>query len=129
MEWFKPDLLLMDNHECCLFWMENYEKFILELQMNFGPYNPIRELEHQFDHLTMKDGQYINKYVVKFNWITIQVQSYEEGALWHHFYNSLSDCINDKVSYMSYPQHCIKFNSGSLLSYPPTLEHFHPSSS
>ena len=30
---------------------------------------------------------------------------------------------------MSYPQNCVKCNSGSLLSCPPTLEHFHSASS
>ena len=30
---------------------------------------------------------------------------------------------------MSYPQNCVKFNSGSPLSHPPTPEHFRPASS
>ena len=98
LEWFKPDLLLMDNPDLHPFWMENYKEFILELQMNFGLHDLVGDAEHQLDHLTMKDGQCITKYMVKFNQIVIQVWSYREGALWHHFYNSLSDHIKDKVS-------------------------------
>ena len=67
LEWFKPHLLLMDNPNLCPFWMENYKEFVLELQMNFGLYNPVRDVEHQLNHLTMKDGQHITKYVVEFN--------------------------------------------------------------
>ena len=78
--------------------------------MNFGLHNPVRDAEHQLDHLTMKDSQHITKYVVEFNWIMIQVQGYGEGALWHHFYNGLPDHIKDEVS-------CI--------GKPPTLSELH----
>ena len=93
----------MDNPNLHPEWMENYEEFVLELQMNFGPHDPVRDTEHQLDHLTMKDSQHITKYMVKFNQIMTQVQGYREGALQHHFYNSLSDCIKDKVSYIGKP--------------------------
>ena len=46
----------------------------------------------------MKDGQWINKYIVEFNRIASQIQGYREGALWHHFYNGLPNCIKDEVS-------------------------------
>ena len=103
LEWFEPDLLLMDDPNLCPFWMENYKEFILELQMNFGPHNPVRDVEHQLDHLTMKDGQHITKYVVEFNRIATQVWDYEEGALQHHFYNGLPDRIKDEVSHIGKP--------------------------
>ena len=99
LEWFKPDLLLMDDSNLHPFWMENYKKFILELQTNFGPHNPVRDTEHQLNHLTMKDGQCITKYMVEFNWITTQVWGNGKGALQHHFYNGLPDCIKDEVSH------------------------------
>ena len=57
----------MDNSELHSEWMENYKEFILEFQMNFGLHDPVRDVEHQLDHLTMTDGQHITKYVVKFN--------------------------------------------------------------
>ena len=83
--------------------MENYKEFILELQMNFGLHDPVGDVEHQLNHLTMKDGQHIIKYVVEFNQIMMQVQGYGEGALWHHFYNSLPNHIKDKVSHIGKP--------------------------
>ena len=93
----------MDDPDLCPFWMENYKEFVLELQMNFGLHDPVGDVEHQLDHLTMKDGQHITKYMVKFNWIMTQVWSYGEGALQHHFYNGLPDHIKDKVSHVGKP--------------------------
>ena len=63
----------MDDPNIHPFWMENYKEFVLELQTNLGPHDPVGDAEHQLDHLTMKDGQCITKYVVKFNQITMQV--------------------------------------------------------
>ena len=41
--------------------------------------------------------------MVKFNRIMMQVQGYREGALQHHFYNSLPDHIKDEVSHVGKP--------------------------
>ena len=101
----------MDDPDLCPFWMENYKEFILELQMNFGLYNPVRDVEHQLDHLTMKDGQRITKYVVEFNRIATQVWGYGEGALRHHFYNGLPDRIKDEVSCVGKPPTLSKLHS------------------
>ena len=71
----------MDDTDLCPSWMENYKEFVLELQINFSPHDPVRDAEHQLNHLTMKDSQHITKYVVEFNWIATQVWGYGEGAL------------------------------------------------
>ena len=81
-----------------LLWQDNFKEFVLELQTNFGLHDPVGDAEHQLDHLSMKDGQWINKYIVEFNRIASQIRGYGEGALQHHFYNSLSNCIKDEVS-------------------------------
>ena len=93
----------MDDSDLHPFWMENYKEFILGLWMNFGPHDSVGDAEHQLNHLTMKDSQHITKYVVKFSRIVTQVWSYGEGALQHYFYNSLPDCIKDKVSCVGKP--------------------------
>ena len=41
----------------------------------------------------------------------MQVQSYGEGALWHHFYNGLPDHIKDKVSHIGKPPTLFKLHS------------------
>ena len=98
LEWFELDLLQMEDPALNPAWMNDFKEFILELQTNFGPHYPVGDAEHQLDHLSMKDGQRINKYVVEFNQIALQVRGYGEGALRHHFYNGLPDQIKDKIS-------------------------------
>ena len=103
LEWFESNLLQMKNPMLHPAWMDNFHKFTLELQTNFGPHDPIRDVEYQLNHLMMKDGQCINKYVMEFNCIALQVHGYREGALWHHFYNDLPDHIKDKISCVGKP--------------------------
>ena len=44
LEWFKPDLLLMDNPELYPFWMENYKEFVL-VKTSFTPEVTLRKSE------------------------------------------------------------------------------------
>jgi hypothetical protein len=97
LEWFEPDLLLLDDLALRPLWINNFKEFVLELQTNFGPHDPVRDVEHDLDHLSMKDGQRITKYVMEFNRIASQIQGYGEGALRHHFYNGLPDRIKDEI--------------------------------
>ena len=111
LEWFEPDLLQMEDLALNPAWMNDFKEFVLELQTNFGPHNPVGDAEHKLDHLSMKDGQCINKYVVEFNWIALQVQDYGEGALQHHFYNGLPDQIKDKISQVRKPTTLYKLHT------------------
>ena len=55
LEWFEPDLL--QSNPTSVFhplWMDNYAEFVLELQMNFGPHDPVRDAEHELRNLSMK---------------------------------------------------------------------------
>ena len=73
LEWFKLDPLQMEDPALNTAWMNDFKEFVLELQTNFGLHDPVRDMEYQLNHLSMKDGQHINKYVITFNWITLQV--------------------------------------------------------
>ena len=57
LKWFESDLLLMKDPSLHPSQMDNFKEFILELQINFGPHNPVRDAEHQLNHLSMKEGQ------------------------------------------------------------------------
>ena len=83
--------------------MDDYKEFIVELQTNFGPPDPVGDAEHQLDHLSMKDHHRVNKYLVEFNRYASQVKGYGEGALRHMFYNGLPDQIKDEVSRVGKP--------------------------
>ena len=57
LEWFEPNLLgTLDAYDCPL-WMDNWHEFITELQLQFGPHDPIGDAEHQLNNLRMKDMQ------------------------------------------------------------------------
>ena len=61
--------------------------------------------------------------------------SYEEDDLYENDYHHMltspvpSVDIDKHIGYLSYLQNRIKCNSGTLLSRPPTPEHFRPGSS
>ncbi|KIN94637.1 hypothetical protein M404DRAFT_97935, partial [Pisolithus tinctorius Marx 270] len=65
LEWFKLDLLRLDNPNDQPLWMDSWKEFVLELQTTFGPHNLVADTESQLDHLHMKDNQHINKYIIK----------------------------------------------------------------
>ena len=90
LEWFVPDLL--NNHAERKLWMDSWQEFVLELQLN---------------KVHMKDNQWINKYLVEFNRIASQLRGYSEAALCHHFYNSLLDRIKDEICRVGKPQSLI----------------------
>ena len=75
LEWFKLDLLNSDPTFHPL-WMNDHAVFIDDLKANFGLHDPVRDAEHQLDHLSMKDGQHISKYIIKFNCLASQVHGY-----------------------------------------------------
>ena len=59
LEWFEPNLLgTLDTYDRPL-WMDDWHKFITELQLQFGLHDPIGDAKHQLDNLWMKDTQRI----------------------------------------------------------------------
>ncbi|KIO02902.1 hypothetical protein M404DRAFT_27515 [Pisolithus tinctorius Marx 270] len=61
LEWFKPDLLRLNDPDDWPLWMDSWREFVLELQTTFGPHNPVTDTKSQLNHLHMKDNQCINK--------------------------------------------------------------------
>ena len=104
LEWFEPDLLNVSNPNACPIWMDSYHQFVSELKSNFSPHDPVRDVEHQLDNLSMKEGQKINKYIVEFNRLAGQVHDYGNGALRHIFYSSLPNRIKDEISRIGKPR-------------------------
>ena len=103
LEWFELDLLDTGDPANRPRWMDNWVAFIAELQSTFGPHNPVADAEHQLDHLQMKDGHRVTRYIVDFNWLASQVRGYSDGALQHYFYTGLPDRIKDELSRIGKP--------------------------
>jgi hypothetical protein len=56
LDWFEPALLEANPINEPI-WLSNYEEFISELKVNFGPYDPKGEAENKLENLRMRDGQ------------------------------------------------------------------------
>ncbi|KAG6327504.1 hypothetical protein ID866_11585 [Astraeus odoratus] len=83
--------------------MDDWTEFVIKLQSTFGPHNPVTDAKNQLNHLQMKENQWINKYVVEFNWLASQVRGYSNGALHHQFYSGLPDHIKDEICHVGKP--------------------------
>jgi hypothetical protein len=110
LEWFEPDLL-SDELSSHPDWMDDYSKFMLELQTNFGPHDPSGDAKMQLEQLNMRKGQRINKYIVEFQRLASQVRGWGDGALRRQFYNRLPAHIKDKISRMGKPATLSEFKT------------------
>ena len=104
LKWFEPDLLgTLDAYDRPL-WMDNWREFVTELQLQFGPHDPIGDAEHQLNNLRMKDTQRIVCYIVEFNRLASQLKGYGDAALRHKFYTGLPDCVKDEICRVGKPR-------------------------
>jgi len=103
LEWFELDLLNSGDPADRPRWMESWVHFVAELQSTFGPHDPITDVEHQLEHLRMKDAHRVTRYIVDFNQLASQVQDYRDGALRRLFYSGLPDRLKDKIARVGKP--------------------------
>ncbi|KAJ7359891.1 hypothetical protein DFH08DRAFT_952985 [Mycena albidolilacea] len=62
-----PLAFVRDHQKNIPAWLNNYDAFISELQLNFGTYNPRQEAENKIVALQMGEKQHIQKYLLRFN--------------------------------------------------------------
>jgi hypothetical protein len=84
LDWFEPALLGADLINEPI-WLSDYEEFVSELKVNFGPYDPEGEAETELENLRMRDGQRISKYFVEFNRLAARTQ-WGEATLKNRLY-------------------------------------------
>jgi hypothetical protein len=85
MSWFKPGLMDLTNS---MHWMWNFEVFINELEVNFGPHDPIGDAESSLTNLTMEEDSCIVKYNVEF-WKLVTQLDWNESTLTAHYFSGL----------------------------------------
>jgi hypothetical protein len=103
LDWFEPDILRAHRPGREPRWMNDWTRFVGELERNFGPRDPVGEAEEQLFNLTMKDGHSIGKYIIEFNRSAGRVNNYGEGALSALFYRGLPDRIKDEITRFGKP--------------------------
>ena len=67
---------------------QDFDAFILELESNFGPHDPIGDAENLLTNLTMNENSEILKYNVDF-WKLAARLSWNESALVARYFSGL----------------------------------------
>ena len=62
-------------------WLNNYELFVEELLINFGPYNMMANAEVELEQLVMKDNHKATKFFIDFYRLASLLQ-YNDEALY-----------------------------------------------
>jgi hypothetical protein len=87
--WFKPFIVDPDPENVSI-WLNNYDTFVSELQINFGTSDPRQEAEKEIVALWMGKKQHIQKYLVRFNKLS-QLMGWNSVALRKVFYDGLPE--------------------------------------
>ena len=69
-------------------WMWDFEVFLNELEVNFGPHDPVGDAEKSLTEISMKDGSRIVKYNVEF-WKLVMRVDWNESALTARYFRGL----------------------------------------
>jgi hypothetical protein len=93
--WFEPSIVDPDPENVPI-WLDNYDAFVSELQLNFGTYDPRQEAENEIVALRMGEKQHIQKYLVRFNKLS-QLTGWNSIALRKVFYDGLPERIQIKL--------------------------------
>ena len=94
---------LIDNPDQEPTWLNNYDEFIEELMINFGPYSQVANAEVELKQLVMKANHKATKFFINFYWISALLD-YNNQALHWKAYLSLLKRIKDKLIYFDKPQ-------------------------
>ena len=79
-EWFDPRYIGRSPE-----WEDDYDIFMIELQTNFGPFDPVSNAKTDLKSLKMGENQCFVKFVLTFNCLSSLVD-WNDQALHHLFY-------------------------------------------
>ncbi|KAF5364729.1 hypothetical protein D9757_012482 [Collybiopsis confluens] len=95
LSWFEPEILnpnLLNPPA----WLFSFEKFITELQENFGPFDPIGDAEESLNELRMDNSERVIGYNTKFNAYAALVD-WNDSALRFVYRKGLAPRIKDDL--------------------------------
>ena len=84
-------------------WLNDYDKFVEELMINFGLYDQVADAEVELEQLVMKDNHKATKFFVDLYWISALLD-YNNQALHLKAYLTLLERIKDKLIHFEKPQ-------------------------
>ena len=99
LNYFEPFLDTPDNKPA---WLKDYELFIEELLINFGPYNALTDAEAELDALIMKDSHKAMRFFVGFFRLSM-LCDYNDRALFQKAYSMLPKRVKDEMTHFDHP--------------------------
>jgi hypothetical protein len=83
-------------------WEDDYNISMIELQTNFGPFDPVGDVKTDLKSLKMGENQLFVKFVLIFNCISSLID-WNDQALHHSFYRALPNWIKDEITCVHHP--------------------------
>ena len=77
-------------------WASNWDLFCMELEANFGPFDPVREAKAEIETLVMAEGSCSAIYFVEFNHLASRIQ-WDDHALFQQAYKGLACHIKNEM--------------------------------
>ena len=96
--WFEPALFSLALPA----WVNNWDLFRMELEANFGPFNPVGEAKAEIETLVMAEGSCSAIYFVEFNRLASRIQ-WDDHALLRQVYKGLAHRIKNEMVHHDWP--------------------------
>ena len=96
--WFEPTLF----DPALPTWVNDWDLFHMELEANFGPFDPVREAEAEIEMLVMAKGSCSVIYFMEFNCLASRIQ-WDHHALLRQAYKGLAHRIKNKMVHHDQP--------------------------
>jgi len=100
LDYFK--LYLTDDPANKPTWLNDYELFVKELLINFGPYDMMADAKVELEQLIMKDNHKATKFLIEFYQLAELLQ-YNDKALYQMAYLALPKRIKDEMVHFDKP--------------------------
>ena len=99
LDYFEPFLDTPDDEPV---WLKDYELFIEELLINFGPYDALADTKAELDALIMKDSHKVTRFFINFFWLST-LCDYNNRALLRKAYSMLPKRAKDEMTHFDRP--------------------------
>ena len=99
LDYFKPFLDTPDDEPA---WLKDYELFVKELLLNFGPYDALADAKVELDALIMKDSHKATRFFVDFFQLSM-LCDYNDRALLQKAYSALPKRVKDEMTHFDHP--------------------------
>ena len=94
-------------------WLKDYELFVEELLINFGPYNALTDAEAELNVLIMKDSHKVTRFFVDIFQLSM-LCDYNNRALLQKAYSALLKRVKDEMTILLRSRNSRTWYSGSI---------------